>query len=338
LPETQRQPSPELIFETLNAYQRTAALKAAIELDLFTAIGEGATEAESLGKRLGAAERGVRILCDFLVVIGLLAKNGDRYALTQDAAVFLDRRSPKYVGSSMTFRLMPQIVKPFDNLAEAVKHGGTVISEGGIAGTDDSVWIEFARSMGTLQSMPAETLARFLRGAGEVKGKVLDVAAGHGKFGIAVALANPGAQVHFLDWPNVLSVARENARAAGVESRSQFHAGDAFEIDPGSGYDLILVANFLQLLDPVRIRALLTKMFGALGENGKMVTLGFMPDENRVTPPEMAAFAIVMLATTAGGDAYTVGDTERMLRASGFTRNEFHAIPGSPMRVIVSQK
>jgi len=338
MPETTRPPSPELIFQALDGYQRTAAMKAAIELDLFTAIGEGATDAESLGKRLGAAERGVRILCDFLVVIGMLTKNGNEYGLTPDTATFLDRRSPKYVGTAMAFRLMPEIVTAFEKLVEAVKHGGTAASAEGIASQDDSVWIEFARSMGALQSLPAEALARHLRSAGEVKGKVLDVAAGHGKFGIALALANPEAQIHFLDWPNVLNVARENARAAGIEGRAHYHAGDALEIELGGDYELIVQANFLQILDPIRIHALLPKLHAALQENGRLVTLGFMPDDNRVTPPGMAAFAIVMLATTTGGDAYSVGDCERMLGAAGFSQNEFQAVPGSPMRIIVSRK
>src|SRR3982751_3228101 len=91
------QPSPELFFETVNAYQRPAALKAAVELDLFTAVAEGSRTAQEIAARCGASERGVRVLCDYLVIIGLLTKEGDAYGLTQDSAVFLDRRSPAYM-------------------------------------------------------------------------------------------------------------------------------------------------------------------------------------------------------------------------------------------------
>ena len=73
-----KQPSPELIFDTLNAYQRTAALRAAIELNLFTAIGEGASTAAELAKKIGVPERGARILSDYLVIIGMLSKQGGR--------------------------------------------------------------------------------------------------------------------------------------------------------------------------------------------------------------------------------------------------------------------
>src|SRR5579864_8563382 len=101
-PQTQ-QPSPELIFDTLNAYQRTSALRGAIELDLFTAIGQGAVTAADLATKLKVSERGARILCDYLVIIGFLTKQGARYGLTPDTALFLDGRSPACLASAVKF-------------------------------------------------------------------------------------------------------------------------------------------------------------------------------------------------------------------------------------------
>ena len=82
-PQTAR-PTPERIFNTLNAYQQTAALKTAIELDIFTAIGDGTNQASTLAKQARASERGVRILCDYLTIQGFLTKQADSYALTQE--------------------------------------------------------------------------------------------------------------------------------------------------------------------------------------------------------------------------------------------------------------
>src|SRR6266436_4281783 len=98
-----RPPSPELIFETLNAYQKTAALRGAIDLKLFTAIGEGAVTPADLAGKLKVSERGARILCDYLVINGLLTKQGGHYGLTPDSAMFLDGRSPAYMGSIVSF-------------------------------------------------------------------------------------------------------------------------------------------------------------------------------------------------------------------------------------------
>src|SRR5881394_3524019 len=97
------EPNPQLLWDTLNGYQRTAALRAAIELDLFTAVGEGATTVEELSKRCNAAARGTRILCDFLAVIGFLSKHSGAYSLSPTAAAFLDRRSPAYMASMVQF-------------------------------------------------------------------------------------------------------------------------------------------------------------------------------------------------------------------------------------------
>ncbi len=89
---TAHKPSPERIFNTLNAFHQTTALKTAIELDVFTAIAEGAQDAKSIAAKVNAAERGVRILCDFLVIHGFLNKTEGKYQLTEESAIFLSKR------------------------------------------------------------------------------------------------------------------------------------------------------------------------------------------------------------------------------------------------------
>ena len=67
---TQTIVSPENIFNTLWGFQRTAALKTGIDLDIFTAIAAGDRTAAELATKSGASERGIRILCDYLTIIG----------------------------------------------------------------------------------------------------------------------------------------------------------------------------------------------------------------------------------------------------------------------------
>lgn len=88
-PEPAGGPTPELFFQTANAYQRSQALKAAVELDLFTAVGLGHDDPDALAERCKAAPRGMRILADYLTIQGFLTKEGTRYKLTPDSAVFL---------------------------------------------------------------------------------------------------------------------------------------------------------------------------------------------------------------------------------------------------------
>ena len=330
-------PSPEHFFEAVTAYQRSAALKAAVELGLFTAVAEGRRDARSIAERCGAAERGVRILSDFLVITGFLTKDAGGYGLTQDSAIFLDRRSPAYMGGTLEFLLAPSLLKGFDELAGAVRKGGTVVPEGGTVSVENPVWEKFARAMVPMAAPVAGQLPPLVGARQEGKFKVLDLAAGHGLYGLAFARHNPEAEVVALDWPGVLEVAKEHARAAGVAERYSTIEGDAFGAEFGEGYDVVLLTNFLHHFDPPTCEQLLRKVHSALKEGGAALTLEFVPNEDRVTPPLSAAFSLTMLAGTNGGDAYTYPELERMFANAGFSSSEAHPLTASPQQVIVSR-
>ncbi|HEY0385338.1 MAG TPA: methyltransferase, partial [Pyrinomonadaceae bacterium] len=276
------QPSPELFFQTINAYQRTAALKAAIELNLFTVISEGAQTAQEIAARCGASERGTRILCDYLVIIGFLTKEDGRYNLTQDSAIFLNRHSPAYMGGTIEFLLSPMITDNFQDVTSVVRKGGTLSDEGGTVSHDNPVWVKFARAMAPMMMIPAQAIAKLVGNNDGKKFKVLDIAAGHGMFGITIAQQHPNAEIVALDWPNVLEVAKENAQGAGVSDRYSTLEGSAFDVDYGSGYDVVLLTNFLHHFDPQTCVSLLKKVHAALNDGGGTVTLEFVPNEDRV--------------------------------------------------------
>ena len=330
-------PTPERIFLTLTAYQQTAALKAAIELEIFTAIGEGDDTSAKLAARTQAAERGVRILCDYLTVSMFLGKLPDgRYTLTQESALFLDRRSPAYVGGIAEFLSGAHLGDAFTRFTESVRKGGTVLEAQGSMTADHPMWEDFARGMASLMRLPAEQIAEITGAAEMSECKILDIAAGHGIFGITLARHNPRAEVFAVDWQKVLEIARKNAEAEGVAER--FHAipGSAFEVEFGDDYDLVLFTNFFHHFDPPTCETLMRKAHAALKDGGRAVTLEFVPNEDRVTPPTEAAFALVMLGTTPAGDAYTFSEFDAMFRRAGFSRSESHqTMPG---HIIVSYK
>jgi 2-polyprenyl-3-methyl-5-hydroxy-6-metoxy-1,4-benzoquinol methylase len=329
---------PEMIFDTLNAYQRTSALKGAIELDVFTGIGEGANTAEALAKRSRADARAMRILCDYLVILGFLTKAENRYSLTADSAAFLDRRSPACMASAVGFLANQDLIDKYKDIAAVVRKGGALDEDKHTGDPNNSIWVEFARSMAPMQGMVAEGVARLLDADSAQKWKVLDIAAGHGMYGITLATHNPKAEIYAVDWPPVLEVAKEHARAAGVEAQYHTLPGSAFEVDFGSGYDLILLTGFLHHFDPPTIETLLRKVHRALAPRGRVVTVEFVPNEDRVTPPLVAAFAMVMLGVTRSGDAYPFSEYERMFRIAGFFSNELRHLPMGPQSVIVSGK
>jgi ubiquinone/menaquinone biosynthesis C-methylase UbiE len=314
--------SPALVFDTLFAYQKTAALRAAIELDLFRAIGDGAGDAACLAQRCGASERGTRILCDFLVVQGFLTKHGSIYGHTPTSEQFLDPRSPACVASTARFLAAPAMQEPLNRLAEIVRTGRTVLPGDGTVEPDNPVWVEFAHSMAPMMAPVAAPLGQAVLRWRSGPMRVLDIAAGHGLFGIEIARQNPEAAIVAQDWARVLDVAHENARRAGVADRYRGLPGSAFDVEYGGPYDAILITNFLHHFDEPTCVGLLKKVRASLEPGGIAATLEFMPNEDRVSPPMPAAFALTMLASTAAGEAYTFADLERMHREAGFASVE----------------
>jgi ubiquinone/menaquinone biosynthesis C-methylase UbiE len=326
-----------LLFDAIAGYQRTGALRAAVDLDLFTAIAEGTDAVPGLAVRCHAAERGIRVLCDTLAAHGYLRKEGGRYALDPELAPFLDGRSPACLVRAVTFMASPRIWQAFGDVAAAVRRGGTTLGAAEATAAENPIWVEFARSMAPVARLTSEVTAGMVDADAGRPWNVLDVAAGHGLFGIAIARRNPRARITALDWRNVLAVAEENARAAEVADRLRLLPGDAFTVDWGAGYDLVLLPNILHHFDEAGCVALLEKAHRALVPGGRAVVVEFVPDQDRVTPPQAATFALTMLALTPGGDAYTFAEYERMCRKAGFASAELRPMPPPmPQQLVIA--
>lgn len=320
--------SPERIFAALHAFQRSAALKAAIDVELFTAIGEGAKTAAALAKRCKAAERGVRILADYLVIDNFLTKTGSEYGLTEESAAFLDRRSPMYLGSASEFLVSERSTGVLSTLTESVRNGGRKHEESTMT-PNDPVWVLFARGMMPMMFPMGQMLATIVRLPQDRDTKVLDIAASHGIYGIQVALANPRAKLAAVDWQIVLELTKENANKFGVGDRFSSIAGSAFDVDFGGNFDLILIPNFLHHFDIPTCEMFLKKCWANLRSDGQVAIVEFVPNEDRVSPPMPAGFALTMLGNTESGDAYTESQYRSMLKNSGF--KDVTLKPMSPM-------
>jgi SAM-dependent methyltransferase len=331
-----QQPTPERFFGAINAYQQTEAVKAGIELEIFTAIGEGNTTVATIAKRCKASERGVRSLCDFLTIHGFLTKDGTQYGLTQDSAVFLNKTSPAYLGGTIEFLLTPRVREAHARTTDAVRQGGCALGEGNML-PENPDWVKFAEAMMPMMMMPAQIMAEELRKGGEAK-KVLDIAAGHGVYGISVAKQNAAAQIYACDWKNVLEVAKRNAEKMGVGDRHHLIPGSAFDVDFGSSYDLALVTNFLHHFNPEVCTAFMKKVYASLAPGGRAAIVEFVPNPDRVSPPMPAAFSMMMLTTTPEGDAYTFAEIEKMSKDAGFSRVEMPPAALGMDRLVIAYK
>ena len=337
----EKQPSPELFLNAVMAYRDSAAVKGAVELEVFTALALGSNTAEALAGHCQADTRGMRILCDYLCVMGLLEKSGSTYELTADSAVFLDRNSPAYMGDIVNFLLDPFFIRDIGDVARAVRKGGVVTSAAGSDVPGHPMWVTFAKSMTGLNRMPAGMLADLVcadlagTDAGE-QVKVLDIAAGSGIFGITLAQKHPHAEIIAVDWPNVLEVAQENAENAGISQRYMTIPGSAFEVDTGTGYRVILLCNFLHHFDAATCSEYLARMKDALATEGKVYTLEFVPNEDRISPPFVAGFDLHMLRQTPAGDTYTAAEYGEIFAAAGLEVDAVTPLTGTAYTVVIA--
>src|SRR5260221_12288222 len=221
-----------------------------------------------------------------MTIHGFLTKDQGTYALTQESAFFLDRKSPACVASMAGFLGSDQTRARFHSLTEAVRKGGSVWSEGGDnTKPNDEFWVAFARGMAPLAVPSSQFIAALLRAEEGKPCKVLDIAAGHGMYGITVATKNPNAEIVALDWPNVLNVAQENAQNFGVADRFSVRAGSAFEVEMGSGYDSVLLTNIFHHFDMPTCEKLMRRLAPCTRSSQAPISLDMVSVSTVLVPP-----------------------------------------------------
>lgn len=309
-----------------------------MELDVFGALTAGHSSAPAIAAHCGVPARGIRILCDYLAIAGLVDKAGDgTYRHTPTSAVFLCPNSPASMAPTLPFLLNKKILRGSDVLTDTIRAGRTALKEA-LAGDEVEEWTTFARTMHPMMGAAAEYMAAVGSEGGTAPEKVLDVAASHGLFGLAFARHSPGTQVVALDFPSVLDVTRQRVEAAGFQAQYRFLPGSAFRVDPGTGYDIVLVTNLYHHFDMPTCETLMRRFQAALKPGGRMLTLEMVPNEDRVTPPVAASFAMMMLANTPAGDAFTLSEYTEMLTRSGFHSVELRQVPQSPQQLVIGTK
>jgi ubiquinone/menaquinone biosynthesis C-methylase UbiE len=326
--------SANAVYDVALAYQKTAALIAAIKVGLFRELSGTRSSAAALAEATRASERGIRILCDYLTVIGFLSKEGSTYELTPASSRFLDPSSPSAVCDAIDFLAASEMISlTLDDPVAYVRHGGS----SGLASISPSnpVWVRFARAMVPFASPTAKRVAAYVAAQPQPPQKVLDIAAGHGLYGIEVAKMSPETIVTAVDWEKVLAVASANAKAAGLQDRYRTIAGSAFDVSFEDRFDLVLLPNILHHFGHQDCVRLLRKAKAALSSSGEVLAIDFVPNPDRISPPEAATFAFRMLATTPDGDAYTLADYQEMAKEAGFTGATSHPLSPTPETLII---
>ena len=167
---------------------------------------------------------------------------------------------------------------------------------------------------------------------------MLDIAAGHGMYGITLARQNAQAHITAVDWRRCSKWPRKMRTKPGWPTVTRPSREAPLKTDLGDGYDLVLLTNIFHHFDKPTCVQLMQRVHHALKPNGKAITLEFVPDEDRISPPTAAGFSLLMLAATDARDAYTLSEYDEMFQSAGFAKTALHAIPETPQQLLVSEK
>lgn len=311
------QVTPERLMQFAWGYSVPLIIEAALANRVFDVLDSGAKTVEQVRSQTGASARGLRAIMNALVGVDLLAKEGDRYALTTESATFLVAGKPTFQGGIFK-HISTQLLPKWMKLDEIVRsgHADTGVNQEG-PGAD--FFAQFVTDIMPMSYPAAKALAGELGVAeGRQPISVLDIAAGSGVWGIALAQASPHVTVTAVDWEGVLPVTRQVAGRFGVADRFRFVAGDIQSADLGSGHQVATLGHILHSEGEQRSRALLRRVFRAMAPGGTIAIAEFLVNDERTGPPNGLIFAVNMLVGTQHGDTFSFREIASWLGEAGF--------------------
>lgn len=304
---------------------------AALQHGVFDALDRAPKTSRQLARETRVAERGLTAILNALVGLHLLARRGNRYALTPESAAFLVSDRPSYFGG--LFRHAGRdLIPKWLQLADIVRTGKparAVNSERDGA----KFFADFVEALFPLSYPAAAALGEHLRlSEASAPVNVLDIAAGSGVWGIALAQQSPHVRLTAVDWPDVLKVTRKLARRHGVGDRLTARPGDLLEVDYGNGHHIATLGHILHSEGRERSRRLLKKIFAALCPGGTIAIGEFVVNHDRSGPPMPLLFAVNMLVHSEQGDTFSFEEMGAWLREAGFRKPRLLDVPAvSPL-------
>lgn len=329
--------TPERILQFAWGYAPPLIIEAAVRNGLFDQLDRAPQTTTQLAGATETSERGVRILLNVLVGLGLVRKDSDaRYSLSEDAAAFLVSSKPGYLGGfyrHMSAHLIPKWL----DLAATVKSGipAATVNEH----TEGAAFFQsFVEDIFPTSYPAARALAAELDLASvEEPYRVLDIAAGSGVWGIAMAQSSPHVTVAALDWPEVLPVTKKMVGRFGFADRWEYIEGDLNSVEFGSGYQLATLGHILHSEGEHHSRALLQYTFAALAPGGVIAIAEWLVQPDRSGPVPGLIFAVNMLVNTSDGDTYSFEEIKGWLEEARFVDVRLVEAPG-PSPLILATK
>jgi O-methyltransferase domain/Dimerisation domain len=332
---SQQQLDPSHILETATAFWGSKVLLTAVELGLFTALGDGKRSASQLGETLGLHPRGTYDFFDALVALGFLDRDGDgpegKYANTPQTAAFLNKNSPRYIGG-LPEMLNSRLFGFWNHLGTALrtgkpqneaKHGGTSIFEALYA--DPATLAQFLDAMTGFQAANFELLAEkfdFSRYT-----TVSDVGGALALLSRIVGARYSHLSFTSVDLPAVVPLAQKRIREVGMQARIKAVAGDFFKDDLPKA-DVVTMGNILHDWNLEKKKTLIAKAYAALPSGGAFIVIENIIDDARRENAFGLLMSLNMLIEFGDAFDYTGADFRAWCSEAGFTRFEIIRLAG----------
>lgn len=313
------QVTPERVMQFAWGYAPTLIIESAVRHGVFDLLDQSPKTVVELARKSGASQRGLLAIVNALVGFNFLTRKGERYALTPESSAFLVSTRPGYLGAlykHMSSQLIPNWLQ-LDRVVRTGKPAAAVNDKKAGA----AFFAEFVESLFPLSYRTAGLLGEHLKVPGTKKPvNVLDIAAGSGVWGIALAQQSPLVRICAVDWPEVLKVTKKVAKRHGVADRMSTVAGDILKVNFGKGHNVATLGHILHSEGAKRSQQLIRKVFKALEPGGTIVIAEFVPNDERTGPPNALIFAVNMLVNSKEGDTFTFAEMSQWLREAGFEK------------------
>jgi ubiquinone/menaquinone biosynthesis C-methylase UbiE len=329
--------TPERIYQFAFGYAPPLILEAAIRHHVFDTLDFGPKSLHQIHLDTGASERGLANILNALVGLEFLSKDQDGiYSLTAESAAFLVSTKPGFQGGLIR-HTSEQLIPKWLNLNEVVRTGKPAAAVNQES-TGGDFFKEFVNDIFPMSYHVAQELARHLNlSASRDMVSALDLAAGSGVWGIALAQSSPTVQVTAVDWPEVIPVTTATVGRFGLGDRFTFVEGDLQQADFGSGHHVATLGHILHSEGIERSKLLLQKTFAALAPGGTIAIAEFLVNADRTGPLNGLIFAVNMLVNTDEGDTYSFEEIRDWLREAGFVEARTLATHG-PSPLILANK
>lgn len=300
--------------EAITAYRLPRVLIAALELNLFTAIGTNAWTISDLARDVKVSERGLAILCRNLAMAGLLKKKGETYTNSRLGATVLNAHHPAYRGDYL--QLITSHWADWGRLLESVKTG-LPLDHDEPDEPDYRRRFTWAMHHRTMETAPKIVAQINLRGARAL----LDLGGGPGTYAMAFLAKNPTLRATVCDRPAALDVAKEIAATHKAGARLSYLPLDVMTEDIPGTYDVIWYSNVLHIYSAKDNQALFRRALASLNPGGRLLIQdAFLHDRDGLFPEEASLFAVSMLLFTEKGNTYSAAEARAWLTDAGFER------------------